>query len=62
MTFNNGETHVDQFCLVSGPQVVEDRGLVEVGEVGHVLTLLKLGRVHLADRKGSISSQFSVLR
>ena len=47
MTFSDGETHVDKFCLVSGPQVVEDGGLVEVSEVGHVLTLLKLWRVHL---------------
>ena len=36
---------------------MEDRGLVEVSEVGHVLTLLKLGRVHLSDRE--ISVQFS---
>ena len=53
------KTHVDKFCLVSGPQVVEDRGLVEISEIGHVLTFLKLGRVHLADRE--ISVQFSDL-
>ena len=53
------KTHVDKFCLISRPQVVEDRGLIEVSEVGHVLTLLKLGRVHLSDRK--VSVQFSDL-
>ena len=35
--------------MVSGPEVVKDRGLVEVGQVGHVLALLKLGRVDLLD-------------
>ena len=30
-----------------GLEVVEDRGLVEVGQVGHVLAPLELGRVHL---------------
>ena len=28
---------------------MEDRGLVEAGEVGHVFLLVKLGRVHLLD-------------
>ncbi len=41
------DTHVDELGLVAGLEVVEDGGLVEVGQVGHVLTLLKLGRVHL---------------
>ena len=41
------KSHIDQFCLVSGPQVVEDRGLIEIGEVGHVLAFLKLRRIHL---------------
>ena len=49
LTFNEGKTHVDKFSLVSGLQVVEDRGLVEVSEVGHILTLLELGRVNLLD-------------
>ena len=35
--------------MVSGPEVVKDGGLVEVGQVGHVLTLFKLGRVDLLD-------------
>ena len=34
--------------LVSGLEVVEDTGLVEVGQVGHVLAAVELGRVHLA--------------
>ena len=54
LTFSDVKTHVDKFGLVSRPQIVEDRGLVEVGEVGHVLTLLKLGRVHLADSEMSV--------
>ena len=41
--------YIDELGLVSGPEVVQDRGLVEVGQVGHVLTLLKLGRVDLLD-------------
>ena len=43
------KSYVDQLGLVSRPEVMEDRGLVEIGEVGHVLTLLKLGRVDLLD-------------
>ena len=42
-------SYIDELGLVSGPQVVEDRGLVEVGQVGHVLALFKLGRVDLLD-------------
>ena len=34
---------------------MEDGGLVEVSKVGHVLTLLKLGRVHLGTKQGNIS-------
>ena len=41
--------YIDELGLVSRPEVVKDRGLVEVGQVGHVLTLLKLGRVDLLD-------------
>ena len=41
--------YIDQFGLVAGPQVVKDRGLIEIGEVRHVLALLKLGRVDLLD-------------
>ena len=38
---------------------MEDRGLVEVGEVGHVLTLLKLGGVDLTDRELSVGTVLS---
>ena len=41
------KVYIDELGLVSGPEVVQDGGLVEVGQVGHVLALLKLGRVHL---------------
>ena len=36
---------VDELGLVSGLQVPEDGGVVEVGQVDHVLALLELGRV-----------------
>ena len=36
---------VDHLRLVAGLQVPEDRGIVEVGQVDHVLALLKLRRV-----------------
>ena len=40
---------VDQLNEVALLQVVEHRGVVEVGQVGHVLAFLVLGRVHLGD-------------
>merc|ERR1711899_147185 len=48
---HNEETGVgvDQLGLVAGLQVPEDGGVVEVGQVDHVLALLELGRVHTAD-------------
>ena len=42
-------SYIDQAGVVSLFDVVEDRGLVEAGEVGHVFLLVKLGRVHLLD-------------
>ena len=36
---------MDHLGLVAGLQVPEDRGIVEVGQVDHVLALLKLRRV-----------------
>ena len=36
---------VDHLGLVTGLQVPEDRGIIEVGQVDHVLALLKLRRV-----------------
>merc|ERR1712107_251467 len=40
---------VDQLGLVAGLQVPEDGGVVEVGQVDHVLALLELGRVDAAN-------------
>ena len=40
---------VDQFGLVPGLEVPEDRGLIEEGQVSHVITLLKFGRVDLTN-------------
>merc|ERR1712004_964100 len=40
---------VDQLRLVPGLQVPEDGGIVEVGQVDHVLALLELGRVDTTD-------------
>ena len=39
---------IDQLGLEADLQVVEDRGVIQVSQVGHVLALLKLGRVDLA--------------
>lgn len=41
-------TYVDQFVIVSLLKVIEDGSVVEVGQVGHVLVFLVLGRVHLS--------------
>merc|ERR1712012_1535740 len=48
---NNEETRVgvDHLGLVSGLQVPEDRSIIEEGQVDHVLALLKLGRIDLAN-------------
>ena len=40
-------THVDQTRVISLPQVVKHGGLIQVGQTGHVLCLLKLWGVHL---------------
>merc|ERR1719284_2290306 len=40
---------VERVALVGGLQVPEDGGVVEVGQVDHVLALLELGRVDTAD-------------
>jgi len=39
-------THVDQVGIVAVTQVVQNRRLVEVGKLSHVLALVKLGGVH----------------
>ena len=40
---------MDQLGLVSGLQVPEDRCVIEVGQVDHVLALLKLRGVDTTD-------------
>ena len=40
-------SYVDQLMVVTLLQVVEDWRIVQVGQVGHILSLLILGRVHL---------------
>ena len=47
---NNAEktrVGVDELGLKADFQVVEDRGIIEEGQVGHVLTFLKLGWIDL---------------
>lgn len=41
--------YVDHSHVVSGSQVMQNRGLVQIGHVGHVFNLLKLGWIHLLD-------------
>ena len=38
---------IDELSLEADLQVMEDRGIVQVSQVGHVFALLKLGRVDL---------------
>ena len=45
----SADTYVDHFGLVARLEVPQHRRLVQVGQVGHVLALLELGRVHLGD-------------
>merc|ERR1712142_1439965 len=40
---------INKSALVARGQVMQDRGLVQVGHVGHVFDLLVLWRVHLLD-------------
>jgi len=42
-----GYTHVDQHLTVTTSQVVQHAGVVQEGQVGHILGALKLGRIHL---------------
>ena len=39
---------MDKLALVTGLQVPEDRGIIEEGQVDHVLNLFELGRVDLS--------------
>jgi hypothetical protein len=40
---------VDELGLVAALQVVEDRSIIEIGQIDHVITLLKFGRVDLTN-------------
>lgn len=42
------DTYIDEFGIVPLPQIVEDGGVVEEGEIGHVLAFLVLGWIHLS--------------
>ena len=44
-------THVDELLDVSDGKVPEDGGVVEVGQPGHVLAHVKLGRIDLWRKK-----------
>lgn len=51
LTFRGGQnflTYVDQLMIVSLLKVIQDRRVIEVGQVGHVLSFLVLGGVDLA--------------
>lgn len=39
--------YVDELGVVTLLQVVEDRSIVEIGQIGHVFGFLILGRIHL---------------
>lgn len=41
------QTYIDEARVVSAVEVVEYASLVEERELGHILNLLELGRVHL---------------
>jgi hypothetical protein len=41
------DTYIDQVRLVSHVEVVDDRGLVQMGEFSHVVGLVELGRIDL---------------
>ena len=40
---------VDKLVDISDPQVPQDGGIIEVGQVGHVNAAVELGRVDLSD-------------
>ena len=40
-------THIDEFEVVTLFEVVQDRCVIQVGQIGHVFALLEFRRVHL---------------
>ena len=51
-------TYIDELGNVSGLQIPQNRSLVEIGHVGHIVKLLHLGRVDLvgADSYNNVES------
>lgn len=47
VSVHNGYTHIDHPGSIASAHVEEHRGLVEVGQHGHVLDHVKLGRIQL---------------
>ena len=48
---NTEETRVgvDELIDIADPKVPQNRGIIEIGQVAHVLTAVKLGRVDLSN-------------
>lgn len=44
------DTYVDQLGTITLAQVMQDRGIVKIGQVRHILAFLVFGRVDLADQ------------
>lgn len=47
MDGDDRKTYIDKLGIVALLKIVEHRGIVEIGEVGHVLTLFILGWIDL---------------
>ena len=45
----NRKTYINQLGHISRLQIPEDRGLVEIGQIGDIIELFHLGRVDLLD-------------
>lgn len=46
------DTDINQVRLVSGLQIVDHRGFVQMGQFRHIVGLVKLGRVDLVNLVG----------
>ncbi len=49
---------MNHLCLVTGLQVPENRGIIEEGEVHHILHLLKFGRIDPANLGALVGELF----
>ena len=45
-------TDIDQIRLISGVEVVDHRSLIQVRKLGHIISLVELGRIDLVDLIG----------